>query len=279
MKHLIDFSNLNKQAMAEIFALADVMPGTTHNHAPLKGKTFVLFFPFTSVRSRVSFEKGISLLGGNTILFPPDSLDKNEDMQDVIGYLNNWADCIVVRHSSIDCLKSMAESSNVPIINAMTTANHPCEILSDLYALSKIHDDYLSLQYTYFGPKSNIGNTWFEASKAFGLSFRQCCPSHLGYEIDGADVIYDPASAMIGSDILLTDSWDSSQQKDFAPYQVTLDLMKQANAGALLNPCPPFYRGEEVSFEVIESNFFVGYGFKKVLLEVQRAIILYCMEK
>ena len=101
-----------------------------------------MFFPNNSIRTRVTFEKGIYLLGGQTILFPPDTLDKKEDMQDVIGYLNNWADGMIVRHKNIKILEKMAEYTDVPVISAMTDFDHPCEILSDIYALSRIRKDY-----------------------------------------------------------------------------------------------------------------------------------------
>ncbi|MBQ2407554.1 MAG: hypothetical protein II312_12985 [Lachnospiraceae bacterium] len=78
-------------------------------------------------------------LGGKTILFPPEALDKKEKLGDVIGYLENWVDAIVVRHSDIEVVKSMAKHAKIPVINAMTSENHPCEIITDLYALSKLH--------------------------------------------------------------------------------------------------------------------------------------------
>lgn len=86
----------------------------------------------------MTFEKGIRQLGANTILFPPASLDKKENIKDVIGYLSNWADAVVVRHSDLTLLEYMAEYSEIPVINAMTSENHPCEIIADLYSLSKM---------------------------------------------------------------------------------------------------------------------------------------------
>lgn len=109
-------------------------------------------------------------------------------------------DAIVVRHSDIEVVKNMAKCAKIPIINAMTSDNHPCEIITDLYALSKIY-------------------------------------------------------------------------KDFENYQITLRHMQKANLGAVLNLCPPFFRGEEVSEEVIKSDYFVGYEFKRHLIEVQQAIL------
>lgn len=89
----------------------------------LKGKAIVLFFPESSIRTRVSFEKGIKMLGGDTILFPPEALDKKEDIKDVIGYLENWADMVIVRHKDLSLIEYMAEHSHIPIINVTDPMN------------------------------------------------------------------------------------------------------------------------------------------------------------
>jgi ornithine carbamoyltransferase len=256
----------------EIFKIAEEIKNGKHTDF-LKGKTIVMFFPSSSIRTRVTYEKGIYLLGGQSVLFPSDTLDKKENIIDVVGYLNNWADCIIVRHSNIELIEKMSKSSAVPIINAMTSVNHPCEILTDLYSLSKVRDDYLNAKYLFVGAKGNIGMAWKEASDLFGFELTQSCPT--GYEINGATVEHNLREAIIGKDIVLTDPINKGMLKDFENHQITKSLMDTANPNALLNPCPPFYRGEEVSADVIDSHYFVGYEFKKHLLEVQQAIIIY----
>ena len=275
MKHFLTLKDINFTLMNEIFSIADNIDEYKNS---LHNKTFILFFPNSSIRTRVTFEKAIVTLGGHPILFPSDALDKKEEIKDVIGYLNNWADCVVVRHNRFDYIEDIAKYSDVPVINAMTSENHPCEILSDLYAVSKMKDDYLSLRYTFVGKRGNIGNTWFEASQALGFQFRQCCPKDKSYEIPGAEVVYDLESAMQGSDVILTDSLPSDILDDFKPYQITVDAMNLANSNAILNPCPPFYRGEEVSDDVIDSPYFVGYNFKACLLNIQQALIVYLIK-
>jgi Ornithine carbamoyltransferase len=274
MKNLIHLKDMNKADLIQIFNLADQLQ-TSEYQKELLQKTIVLYFPSTSLRTRVTFEKGIYLLGGQPILFPSDTLDKKEKLVDVIGYLNQWADAIVVRHNDVNLIEEMTRYTKVPIINAMTQSEHPCEIIADLYALSKIRQDYLNEEYLYIGPNNNIGRTWKEASDLLGLSFTQCCP--IGYEIENAQVEHDKAKAIIDKDIILTDSLSEEQLKDFQDYQVTLELLGKANKNTCYNPCPPFYRGEEVATDVIDSKYFVGYEFKKTLLEVQQAIMLYCM--
>ena len=272
MKHLIRLTDYSVQDMNNIFILADEVKSGKHKK-DLSGKTIVLFFPASSIRTRVTFEKGICLLGGQPILIPSDSLDKKEKIEDVAGYLNNWADCVVIRHSNIDLIEQFSSYSIMPTINAMTKTNHPCEVLSDLYAISKQRNGYLNLAYTFVGVNANIGRAWAEAAKAFGIPFTHCCPK--GYEIEHVNVEHDIEKAIKQSDIVLTDSIAKEALKDFEPYQITMDLMCSAKPNAMLNPCPPFTRGEEVSADIINSEFFVGYRFKESLLYIQQAVILY----
>lgn len=275
MKHFIRLNDFTKEDMKRIFHIADEIPFGNYDDY-LKEKTILLFFPQSSIRTRVTFEKGIYLMGGQSILFSPDTLDKKEDMKDVISYLNNWVDGIIIRHKDIALIENMSAFSNVPIINALTDCNHPCEMLADLYALSKIRKDFTKDRFLFVGAASNIGYAWKEASELLGFSFEQCCPP--GYEIEGVKASADMTKAFVNKDIICTDSISSNYQVDFKEYQVTLEHMKLANHDALLNPCPPFYRGEEVSSDVIDSSYFVGYDFKSNLLEIQQAILIYCME-
>lgn len=274
MKHLIRLTDYIKEDVKEIFRIADEIQSGTYSDF-LKGKTIVMFFPEASIRTRVTFEKGIHLLGGQTILFPPTTLDKKEDIRDVVGYLNNWADGLIVRHKDIALFEQMASYAKMPIINAMTDVNHPCEMLADMYALSKIRNDFTKDKYLFVGASGNIGLAWKEAAELMKFDLEQCCPP--GYEIPGVKVSHDLDAAIAGKDIVCTDSLPANILTDFADYQVTLERMKLAKEGAVLNPCPPFYRGEEVSEDVIESQYFVGYEFKRYLLEIQQAILIYSM--
>ncbi len=276
MKDMIRLTDYKADDIYDIFQLTDeVRQGKYQDF--LKGKSAILFFPGSSIRTRVTFEKGIYLLGGQPILFPTETLDKKEDLRDVCGYLNHWADIVIARHKDIHLLEKMAEYLEVPVLNAMTDVNHPCEMLTDMYALSKIRKDFTKDRFLFVGGKGNIGLAWQEASRVMGFEFEQCCGQ--GYEMDGLVSYNNIYDAVKGKDIVCTDSLPASALTDFKECQVTTAAMKMANEGAILNPCPPFYRGEEVSKEVMESKYFVGYEFKKYLLEVQQAIIIYCLTR
>lgn len=276
MQNLIRLTDYTANDIYDIFEIADEVQQGKYNNI-LKGKSIVMFFPNSSIRTRVSFEKGIYLLGGQSILFSPETLDKKEDLKDVCGYLNNWADAVVVRHNDIAKVEQIAEYMNVPVINAMTDVNHPCEMLADMYVLSKIRKDFVKDKFLFCGENGNIGLAWKEASEVMGFSLEQCCGK--GYEIEGLTSYNNIYDAIKGKDIICTDSVPANELNDFKNCRVTLEAMEMANDGAILNPCPPFYRGEEVSNEVVESHFFAGYEFKKYLLEVQQAILIYCLTR
>lgn len=274
MKSLIRLTDLSANDIYDIFQIADEINAGKYSEY-LKGKSTVFFFPNSSIRTRVTFEKGVYLLGGQSILFPSETLDKKEELKDVCGYLNNWADIIVVRHSNIKVTEALAKNSNVPVINAMTSINHPCEIISDMYALSKIRKDFIRDKYLFCGKNGNIGLTWKAASDVMGFELAQCCGK--GYEIEGIETYDNINEAVKSRDIICTDSLPSDILDDFKECRVTKSVMDTANEGAILNPCPPFYHGEEVSDDVISSKYFVGYEFKQCLLNVQQAIMIFCL--
>ncbi|WP_054940349.1 ornithine carbamoyltransferase [Paenibacillus ihuae] len=278
--HLLDLESLSSQQIIELFQLARHLSSQKPAQL-LKDKTFIRFFPESSLRTRITFEKGIQDFGGKYMLFPPETLDKREQSSDVIHYLENWADGVVARHSSFTKLVELSAQSSIPIINAMTARNHPCEILSDLYSISQIRENYRELTYTFVGPASNISRTWHEMAKVMNLSFNHVCSAgnELGPDTNNYTYLTNLEDVLPESDIILTDSLPGEFNNDeyLNLYQITLDRMKRIRPGALLNPCPPFYRNEEVSSEVIDSPYFAGFQFKKNLLYMHQAVILYCL--
>ena len=122
MKYFLQLKDINSTIMNEIFSIAD---GIEDKGKFLTDKCVVLFFPASSVLTRMTFEKGIVSAGGQAILFPSDTLDSRRKIEDTVGYLCNWADCIIVRHNSMDIIEEIAKYSSVPVINAMTDINHP----------------------------------------------------------------------------------------------------------------------------------------------------------
>lgn len=273
-------SELSKEEVNKIIEIADKVKNT--HKSPLSEKTFVLFFPESSIRTRLSFEKGINNLGGQVILFPPSTLDKREEIIDVQKYIENWASCIIVRHSDYNKILELTKNSKIPIINAMTSYNHPCEILSDIYSISKIRKDYTTLSYTFVGENGNIANSWVNIAKILNLKFNHVSTKENRIQTNSENYFFttELEEVLPSSDIVLTDplSKNSRNEEYYRKYQITLPRMNQCKKNAILNPCPPFFRGEEVSADVIDSEYFVGYEFKENLLNVQQAIILYSLK-
>jgi ornithine carbamoyltransferase len=278
--NLLNISELSSQQITDIFQIADSLR-LKDDRKSLVGKTFILFFPESSLRTRITYEKGIKELGGECVIFPPETLDKREQLSDVIKYLENWAQGIIVRHPEISKIQDLSSQSSIPVINAMTSDNHPCEVLSDLYSISKQRENFKELVYTFVGPSGNICNSWAEVSTVMNLDFNHVCTN--GYELKKDSLNYkfhtELSDILEKSDVILTDSLPNGLRTNeyINKYQITLERMKLTKDNSILNPCPPFFRGEEVSEDVISSDYFVGYIFKMNLLNVQQAILLYCL--
>jgi ornithine carbamoyltransferase len=252
------------------------------SHRPLEGRSILALFPETSIRTRITFELGVSQLGGHVVRFPPETLERKEDLRDLAGYLANWIDLAIIRHPDFALLQRFAECASFPVINAMTRRNHPCEILSDLYGYSRIRSVWRTARYLFVGAKGNICDTWMEAANLLGLDMTQTCLPELRSPITGPTIRFDPEieQAIRGVDIVLTDGLlpEMEHRSYLDAYQVTPERMAMASPGALCNPCPPFTRGGEISEDLVESPSFIGYRFKASLLKVQQAIMLECLE-
>ncbi|MDT3425560.1 ornithine carbamoyltransferase [Paenibacillus forsythiae] len=278
--NFLDIGDWKPEQIQDIFDLTDRL--CQNREQPLlQGKTFLLLFPESSLRTRVSFDRGIRDLRGKYIYVSPEALNKREQLADVMGYMENWADAAVIRHPDLYKLRELSRHASIPVINAMTSENHPCEIMSDLYAISRRRPDYQELVYTFVGPAGNISRTWMSMAKTMNLKFHHVCAEGNALGPETANYTFHTRLDAIvpDSDILLTDSLPEEYRtaEYIAKYQLDLQRVQQAKPGALLNPCPPFFRGEEVGADAIDSDYFAGYGFKQCLLYVQQAIMLYCL--
>ncbi len=279
--NFIRVTDMTVQDIKRIFTVADSLR-TGGAITSLSGRTAVMFFPESSIRTRITFEKGLHCMGITPILFPSSALDKREDIADVTGYIENWADLLIIRHPSIEKIESISKCSQIPVINAMTSQNHPCEILSDIYSIRDRKADFDKLVYTFVGENSNILHSWIEASEILG--FRLNHVSLPENEADDAGKNYsfftDISDVISETDVLLTDPLTEKYRNEeyYSKYQITLKILQKGKNDLLFNPCPPFYRGEEVSNDAIGSTCFVGYSFKKNLLYVQQAIMAYVSE-
>ncbi|WP_298037245.1 ornithine carbamoyltransferase [uncultured Microbacterium sp.] len=265
-QHLLTLRGWDSAGLSAFFELVDRYDAGS---GPSFDGAVAMFFPPSSLRTRFSFERGAAEIGLQSITLPPETLDKDEDLADVAGYLAQWADLVVVRHPKMDVLEQLAAPGLLPVVNAMTSVNHPCEVLSDLYALSR-DVDVTQLRYVFVGADGNIARAWWEAAQAFGLDIRQCCPSEL--RVVGMPWEEDLRHAIPTADVVLTDG-PGRHAELLDPYLVTGELLDLAPHGVRFAPCPPFVRGREVSADAISHRSFVGYEFKRSLKPVQQAVM------
>ncbi len=278
-RHLLELQGLPEAWVERVFhRAASLEPG----QRPLEGRSVLALFPETSIRTRITFELGVAQLGGNIVRFPPETLERKEDLRDLAGYLANWIDLAVIRHPDFTLLQRFAEHAPFPVINAMTRRNHPCEILSDLYGYSRLRPDWRAARYLFVGARGNICDTWMEAANLLALNMTQTCLPEFRSPITGPTIRFDPEieRAIREADIVLTDGLLPEMENEayLGAYQITSARMATAKPEAMCNPCPPFTRGGEVAEDLVESQRFIGYRFKASLLEVQQAIMLECLE-
>jgi ornithine carbamoyltransferase len=274
MRHLLELDTWVPADIENVFGLA-------REYAAGGGPRFdgaaALFFPASSLRTRVTFERGLAVMGLQPILFPPETLDKSEALTDVASYLAQWCDIAVVRHDDLATLTGLAAADALPVVNAMTSVNHPCEVLSDLFAISELGRDITALRYVFVGADGNIGRGWAEAARALDLDLIQSCPPDIA--IAGVELQPDLDKAIAGADVILTDP-PGRHAEALAAYRITAAHLALAAEGHLLNPCPPFVRDREVAADVINTpGAWVGHQFKHALLPVQQAIVAMCLGK
>jgi ornithine carbamoyltransferase len=271
LRHLLSLRGLTRSDLDNLFSRADAF---VEGVRPDLDGVALLFFPPASLRTRVSFERGAAEMGLQPVTLPPEALDSGEDPADIARYAANWATLAVVRHREMAVLERMAGADALPVVNAMTGVNHPCEVLSDLYAIAQTRDIF-GLRYLFIGPDGNIGRGWQEAAQAFGLDIRQCCPPELA--VPGMIWSDDLANVIRSADVVITDG-PGGHGDAMMPFQVTASLLDTAPSGVMLNPCPPFIRGREVAGDAIEHPAFVGHAFKQYLKPVQQAIMVWVLD-
>jgi ornithine carbamoyltransferase len=263
----------------------------------LEGKTLALLFEKPSLRTRLSFEMAMKQQGGDAIYLSPQEvgMGKRESIPDVARVLSRYVDGIAARTFLHQTLLIMAEYSSIPIVNALSNLEHPCQSLADLLTIQEKKGKLKGLSLAYIGDGNNVSNSLLLASSLSGMDFRIASPS--GYEIDkdilnqsrkfaaenGGQITLteDPEQAVRGANIVYTDVWVSMGQENeaekrrsvFAKYQVTEKLLSLASKSALFMHPLPAHRGEEVSPEMLESCYSVVFDQAENRLYAQKAIL------
>jgi len=246
-------------------------------HSLLDRKVLALVFEKPSLRTRVSFEIAMRQLGGQCLYLSPAEvgLGGRESVPDVARVLSRYVDCIAARTFSHQSLEVLANYSRVPVINALSDREHPCQALTDLLTIYEKKGDFQALTLAYIGDGNNVANSLLLASAIVGMDFRIATPP--GYSIpddilalaqsyaadSGSEIICtdEPYQAVNGVDIVYTDVWTSMGQEAesekrrqiFADYQVNSELMALADEDAIFMHPLPAHRGEEVTDGVVDS--------------------------
>ncbi|MEN8176843.1 MAG: ornithine carbamoyltransferase, partial [Pseudomonadota bacterium] len=238
-------------------------------HEPLRGRTLAMIFEKSSTRTRVSFEAGMAQLGGQALFLSPrdTQLGRGEPVEDTARVLSRMADIIMIRTFAHENLKTFARHSRVPVINGLTDLYHPCQLLADMQTYFEHRGDIAGATVAWIGDGNNMCHSYINAAIQFDFQLRVACPE--GFEPDedilasGGErvrLIRDPTEAVAGAQLVSTDVWASMGQEEEAPerrdsfraYQVSRDLMAEADDGALFMHCLPAHRGEEVTADLID---------------------------
>ena len=281
----IEFINLTEQ----------VRKGNYSN--VLEDKNIALVFEKASLRTRVSFEVGIKKLGGNTIYLNNDDIGigKRESVTHVAKNLDRWVDGVVARVFNHSTLVNFTQNINVPIINALSDLEHPCQALADMYTIYKQFSKFDDVNFTYIGDGNNIAASLSLIAAHLGLNFTYSSPSK--YQIPSnifreaktiansketkMDWYENPTKAVNEADVIYTDKWVSmgmeSEQKirikDFKDYQVTKELISSANKNVLIMHDMPAKEGEEIEEGIIDSEISLAFEQAENRLHSQTALL------
>lgn len=295
---LISTRDLGPSGVDAVLHLACVMKSrpADFRHA-LIGRQMVMFFEKPSLRTRLTFESGMVSLGGSAMFVDQrhERIDAREKLSDVARNLERWVDVIVLRTFSQQTITGMAEHAKIPVINALSDLEHPCQALADYLTLQERFGDIKDRTLAYVGDGNNVAHSLILTCACLGSSIRVATPR--GYEPNAGivaaareisvetgaliELFSDPHKAVAGVDAIYTDAWASMGQEDeadqraeiFPPYQVNRELIAEAAPHAVFMHCLPAHRGQEVTDDVIDSHQSVVFDQAENRLHIQKAIL------
>src|SRR6476469_2894985 len=299
-KDLLDVTTMPRQQVLDLLRLATSLKKKQRHgiaHALLKGKTLGLLFQKPSTRTRVSFEAGMHQLGGHALVLPMADiqLSRGESVADTARVLSRYLDGIVIRTYDHGTVEEWAREATMPVINGLTDLSHPCQALSDLLTIKEKKGKLKGIKIAYVGDGNNVANSLIEGVAKMGMAISLGCPS--GYQPDqhivdlarveaaktGAviELDQDPYVAVKEADVVYADVWISMGREReqarrlrvLAPYQVNSRLVAKAKPNAIVMPCLPAHRGEEITAEVLDGPQSVVIDQAENRLHMQQAIL------
>ena len=303
-RHFLDLSAVEADDLRSILDDARDVKGrrdAVREEAPFKGRILAMIFDKPSTRTRVSFDVGMRQLGGETIVLDggTSQLGRGESLADTARVLSRYVDAIMIRTTGHDRLTEMAEHATVPVINGLTDATHPCQIMADVMTYEEHRGPIAGRKVAYTGDGNNVVSTLAEGAARFGYHLHVATPEGFGPRDTYVDwarerggevtVGHDPQAAVRDADLVVTDTWksmgagganeedDAAGHNTFAPYQVNERLMAQAKSDALFMHCLPAHRNEEATDAVMDGPQSVIFDEAENRLHVQKAILRWCM--
>jgi ornithine carbamoyltransferase len=296
-----DFLTLADWRAEELLSLLDrardlkELRRQSKGHQTLPGRVLAMFFEKPSLRTHVTFEAGMTQLGGHAILLRPEQvgIGTRESPRDVANNLSCWVDGIVARTFSHELVEELARVAQIPVINGLTDLLHPCQVMADLQTISE-KCDLKSAVIAYLGDGNNMANSLILGAAVLGIKLRLATPqSHRpdesiwrrGEELaarSGAKIswVEDPAVAVRGARFVYTDTWASMGQEDeresrkkiFERYQLNADLLAQSDDAYAMH-CLPAHRGEEITDEVLDGDRSLALVQAENRLHAQKAVL------
>ena len=302
-RDLIDLTELTKKEIISILDLADKIKKKPRGYSrKMENKTLLMIFDKPSLRTRVSFEAGMTQMSGHAIYYnvSDSPLGKKETMSDTARTASRYVDLIMARIGSHDDLIDLAKNSSVPVINAMTNFAHPCQILADLQTIGEKKGSFEGLKLAYLGDSNNnVTHSLIFGCAIMGINISVGCPNGKEYEPlqivtekakllakkSGANlkIFHNAEEAVKGADIIYTDSWMSyhipENKKEerinlFKPYQINKKLMNFAKPDVIFMNCLPAMRGMEQTAEVIDGPQSVVFDQAENRLHTEKALML-----
>jgi ornithine carbamoyltransferase len=296
---LLDFTRAELRALLDRAHEVKRLQKERVPHRWLEGKTLAMIFEKPSLRTRCTFEAGMTQLGGHAIdlLSEHMQMGVRETVPDVARNLDRWVDAIMARTFEHRTLETLAEHASVPVINGLSDLSHPCQILADLQTMEehKGVGQLGGLKISYIGDGFNIAHSLLEAAGALGLELHVATPKgyapsdevvaaarERGQGTDCAINVYeDPRAAAQDADVIYTDSWISMGQEAerakrmavFPPYQVNASLTGLARKDVIVMHCLPAHRGEEITDEIMDGPSSVVFDQAENRLHAQKAVL------
>ena len=303
IRHYLRDDDISPDELVTVLDLADAFKADRNGFKPLAGRAVAAVFEKNSTRTRLSFEVGITQLGGQPVIVDgrTSQLGREETIEDTSRVLSRYVDAVAIRTFAQRRINALASVSTVPVINALTDEFHPCQVLADLQTVRERLGRLAGVTLTYLGDGSNnMAHSLMLGGANAAMHVRISSP--VGFDPQGdilldakiraestggsVELITDPHTAVAGSDVLVTDTWTSMGQENdgldrvgpFRPYQLNRQLLAAANDGAIVLHCLPAHRGWEITDEVLDGSASAVWDEAENRLHAQKALLAFLID-